>query len=265
MDERDTSEEPLHTGDIGQLLAPRLDDPAAVFMLNLLAFDPDGGAREYGAYGRGMAPVLESVGATIPIEGEVTETLRGEDAWDLVLWVHQRSRRHFLDMVTSELYAGVAGLRTDALVRSELRVTEPVEAGSGGAADPPRTEPAERLADAAAAAFAARTEPDGRILLHELVELAEGGAGGYAAYVAALDGLLSRAGGRIVQACRVAETLIGPPARWSCSLVAELPSRAALAGLYAEDGHRLAEELRAAAILREDVRILDPDADWRTR
>ena len=49
----------------------------------------------------------------------------GDEAWDEVILVEYPSRKAFADMVTSEAYAAIAHLRTEALVDSRLHPTFP--------------------------------------------------------------------------------------------------------------------------------------------
>jgi len=98
----------------------RADEPAAVTMLNLLEFAPDGGRERYAEYGTAVAPLLEKVGARIVFAGEAAPALLGDDSWDMVLLVEYPTRRAFLEMIGSEEYQAIAHLRTEALARGEL-------------------------------------------------------------------------------------------------------------------------------------------------
>ena len=70
-----------------------------VYMLNLLEFQPEGGAERYGEYGEAVAPLFAQAGG-----------------------------QAFLDMVSSPEYQEIEHLRSEALVRSELRAMDAVDA-----------------------------------------------------------------------------------------------------------------------------------------
>lgn len=108
--------------------AARAGDGTPVVMLNLLAFEPDGGRERYEEYGEGVAPLLERVGGRIVFLGTPAPPLLGDDAWDLVVLVEYPTRQAFLDMVGSPEYGAIAHLRTEALVRGELH---PLDSASG--------------------------------------------------------------------------------------------------------------------------------------
>ena len=265
LEASDTSEEPLDQGGIAAVWAPRIDDPSSALMLNLLEFDPAGGAEEYAAYGRAMVPILDSVGALVILAGTVTETVIGEGRWDLVLVIEQQSRRAFLEMVNSDAYAQIGELRTDALRRSELRSMDPMpplpESARQPVGAPPQTAPA-----ALGTQIAAALDPSpvgGPALLLWLVELRADGAAPFASYMLALEPLLARAGAWLKTAAAPAETLIGSSERWDRMLALRFPSRDAVVSCLTSDAHSEIEHYRAAAVAREDLRVLDPMARWR--
>jgi len=99
-----------------------------VFMLNLLEFVPEGGAERYAEYGVAVAPLLEGVGGRAVFAGTPAESLIGEGSWDLMVLVSYPTRQAFLDMVSSTEYQEIAHLRSEALVRSELRAMDPLDA-----------------------------------------------------------------------------------------------------------------------------------------
>jgi uncharacterized protein (DUF1330 family) len=99
-----------------------------VFMLNLLEFLPDGGAERYAEYGAAVAPILEGVGGRPVFAGRPSESLIGSGSWNLVLVVEYPTRQAFLDMVTSPEYQAIAHLRSEALVRTELRAMDSLDA-----------------------------------------------------------------------------------------------------------------------------------------
>ncbi len=95
-----------------------------VYMLNLLQFLPEGGAERYAEYGEAVAPLLQRVGARAIFAGNPSESLIGEGSWDMLVLVEYPTRQAFLDMVSSPEYQAIAHLRTEALVRSELRAMD---------------------------------------------------------------------------------------------------------------------------------------------
>jgi uncharacterized protein (DUF1330 family) len=99
-----------------------------VYMLNLLEFVPDGGAERYAEYGTAVAPLLERAGGQAIFAGRPAESLIGEGSWDMMLLVSYPTRQAFLDMVSSPEYQEIEHLRSEALVRSELRVMDAVDA-----------------------------------------------------------------------------------------------------------------------------------------
>jgi uncharacterized protein (DUF1330 family) len=99
-----------------------------VYMLNLLEFQPDGGAERYAEYGTAVAPLLEGVGGKPIFAGRPSEHLIGEGNWDMVLVVSYPTRQAFLDMVSSPEYQEIEHLRSESLQRSELRAMDAFDA-----------------------------------------------------------------------------------------------------------------------------------------
>ena len=99
-----------------------------VYMLNLLEFVPDGGAERYAEYGTAVAPLLERAGGKPVFAGRPAEQLIGEGSWDMVLVVSYPTRQAFIDMVSSPEYQEIEHLRSEALVRSELRAMDAFDA-----------------------------------------------------------------------------------------------------------------------------------------
>jgi uncharacterized protein (DUF1330 family) len=99
-----------------------------VYMLNLLEFVPDGGAERYAEYGVVVAPLLERAGGQAIFAGRPAESLIGEGSWDMMLLVSYPTRQAFLDMVSSPEYQEIEHLRSEALIRSELRAMDAVDA-----------------------------------------------------------------------------------------------------------------------------------------
>src|SRR5258705_7624605 len=99
-----------------------------VYMLNLLEFLPEGGAERYAEYGEAVAPLLARAGGQAIFAGRPSEHLIGEGSWDMALVVSYPTRQAFLDMVSSPEYQEIEHLRSEALVRSELRAMDAVDA-----------------------------------------------------------------------------------------------------------------------------------------
>lgn len=99
-----------------------------VYMLNLLEFQPDGGAERYAEYGAAVAPLLEGVGGEPVFAGRPAEHLIGEGSWDLMMVVSYPTRQAFLDMVSSPEYQAIEHLRSESLRRSELRAMDALDA-----------------------------------------------------------------------------------------------------------------------------------------
>jgi uncharacterized protein (DUF1330 family) len=68
------------------------------------------------------------------LRGRPAEHLIGEGSWDLMLLVSYPTRQAFLDMVSSPEYQTIAHLRSEALVRSELRAMDAIDADAIGGA-----------------------------------------------------------------------------------------------------------------------------------
>ena len=107
-------------------LGERLGD-GPVVMLNLLAFNPDGGAERYAKYTAAVTPLLEGVGGRIVFAGAAGPALIGDGRWDAVALAEYPTRQAFMDMVTSPEYEAIAHLRTEALADSALHPLDPVD------------------------------------------------------------------------------------------------------------------------------------------
>ena len=99
-----------------------------VYMLNLLEFASDGGAERYVEYGAAVAPLFEKAGGKPIFAGRPAESLIGDGNWDMVLVVSYPTRQAFLDMVSSPEYQEIEHLRSEALIRSELRAMDEIDA-----------------------------------------------------------------------------------------------------------------------------------------
>jgi uncharacterized protein (DUF1330 family) len=101
-----------------------------VYMHNLLEFRPGGGAERYAEYGEAVAPLLARAGGRPIFAGRPSESLIGEGNWDLMVLVSYPTRQAFLDMVSSPEYQAIEHLRTEALVRSDLRAMDAIDTGA---------------------------------------------------------------------------------------------------------------------------------------
>ena len=110
---------------LGAFAGRAADGP--VYMLNLLEFLPDGGAERYAEYGVAVTPMFERAGGKAIFAGQVAESLIGDGAWDMMVLARYPTRQAFLDMVSSPEYQEIAHLRSEALVRSELRATDSLD------------------------------------------------------------------------------------------------------------------------------------------
>jgi len=100
-------------------LLGRLEE-GPVTMLNLLAFQPEGGRERYLEYGAAVLPLLERAGGRVLFQGPASPVLLGDHSWDLVLLVEYPTRQAFLEMIQSPDYQAIAHLRTEALKKGEL-------------------------------------------------------------------------------------------------------------------------------------------------
>ena len=98
-----------------------------VYMLNLLEFRPEGGAERYAEYGDAVAPLFQRAGGKPIFAGRPSESLIGEGSWDLMVLVEYPTRQAFLDMISSPEYQAIEHLRSEALVRSELRAMDAID------------------------------------------------------------------------------------------------------------------------------------------
>ena len=102
-------------------------DEGPVQMLNLLKFKPDGGMESYLQYSVATQPLIEKTGGRVVYVGRPVELLIGDEEWDLMALVEYPTRQAFLDMVTAADYQRTAHLRQQALLRSVLYATDPIQ------------------------------------------------------------------------------------------------------------------------------------------
>jgi uncharacterized protein (DUF1330 family) len=111
-----------------QALVDAADDPSPIVMVNLLAFNDEGGRDSYRRYAEAVQPHLDRVGATVLYAGDARQTVIGdadEPWWDQILLVQYPSRAKFLEMVADDGYRSIAHHRTAALETSALITTQP--------------------------------------------------------------------------------------------------------------------------------------------
>lgn len=112
---------------IQRLMMAAQHSDAPIVMVNLLAFNDEGGRDSYLRYAEAVQPHLERVGASILYAGNAGETVIGGDEapwWDAILLVQYPSRAKFIEMVLDPGYREIAAHRTDALATSGLIATE---------------------------------------------------------------------------------------------------------------------------------------------
>ncbi len=94
---------------------------AAICMLNVLWFKPDGGAERYAEYGEAVMPLLNGVGAQMLFPTlAVVQTLEGGFDPDLILLVRYPSKDAFNAMWQTDAYSKIAHLRTEAISKAVL-------------------------------------------------------------------------------------------------------------------------------------------------
>jgi uncharacterized protein (DUF1330 family) len=103
-------------------------DGGPFVMLNLLKFRGKEGLASYENYSRGVVKILGEVGAQVLYLGRADELLMGEERWNAVLLVRYPSRKSFLDMIMRLDYQGAHIHREEALERTVLYATTPVDA-----------------------------------------------------------------------------------------------------------------------------------------
>lgn len=103
----------------------KMDLDGPLVMLNLLKFNPDGGAETYARYGQAAAPFLQAAGATVRYLGNVAATvIGGDEHWDEIILVEYPSRAAFFEMTQNPDYP--SDVRGDALLDSRLYCTREV-------------------------------------------------------------------------------------------------------------------------------------------
>ena len=110
------------------LIAAAQNDGGPVVMINLLAFNDEGGRPSYERYAQEVQPHLQRVGAKILYAGDVAQVvIGGEDRpwWDAIIVVQYPSRAKFLEMTVDPGYQAIAGRRSAALETSGLIATDP--------------------------------------------------------------------------------------------------------------------------------------------
>ncbi len=100
----------------------KLDLDGPLVMLNLLKFNPDGGAEAYARYGEQAAPFLQKAGAKVRYLGDVAATVIGGEDWDEIILVEYPSTAAFFEMTGNPDYPG--DVRAGALLDSRLYCTQ---------------------------------------------------------------------------------------------------------------------------------------------
>jgi uncharacterized protein (DUF1330 family) len=97
-------------------LAPDPPIPNAIYMLNLLKFNPgDGESSYFQKYGAAVMPLLKKHGAKVIYTLEAEQSLIGEEHYDRVILVMYPSVEEFTKMILSEAYQKISHHRADAL------------------------------------------------------------------------------------------------------------------------------------------------------
>jgi uncharacterized protein (DUF1330 family) len=115
---------------VDALVAAAQDAAGPVVMINLLAFNDQGGRASYERYAQEVAPHLQRVGAEIVYAGNAAQVvIGGQDRpwWDAIIVVRYPSRAKLLEMALDPGYQASAVHRTAALATSGLIATDPWE------------------------------------------------------------------------------------------------------------------------------------------
>jgi uncharacterized protein (DUF1330 family) len=113
---------------VTDLIESSKENDGPVVMINLLAFNDEGGVSSYERYAAEVLPHLERVGARITYAGQSGEVVIGgpdQPWWDAIAVVEYPSRAKFIEMVSDPEYQKIAVHRTAALTTSELIATNP--------------------------------------------------------------------------------------------------------------------------------------------
>lgn len=121
----ETSEQHIDPSDaqVQTLIAAAQEIAEPVVMVNLLAFNDEGGRESYLRYLAEVQPHLDRVGATVLYAGNPEQTViggSGDAWWDALLLVRYPSRAKFVEMALEPAYMDVARHRTSALRTSAL-------------------------------------------------------------------------------------------------------------------------------------------------
>ncbi len=94
---------------------PASDFADAVYMLNLLRFNDDGGEAGYRDYGRSVGPLIQQAGARVVLSMNGFTAVISEEEIDRVILVYYPSPEIFLSMVESPEYLAIAHKRIDSI------------------------------------------------------------------------------------------------------------------------------------------------------
>jgi uncharacterized protein (DUF1330 family) len=197
-----------------------------IAMFNALWFDDDGRA-SYAEYARAAMPVLDEAGAEVlfpPLP--LGEALEGGFDPDLAFFIRYPSTEAFDAMWTSDAYAEVAPLRTNALRRAVLTrcSIEPADCG------PVQLEPG--------------------IVVLNMLWFRPGGRSRYDDYLAAAQPHVERVGGHYVTPRFVPEQAVEGEFQPDLVFIGHYPSRQALDDLITNPDYLQAAQIRSEAVDR---------------
>lgn len=92
-----------------------LPDDHPIVMVNLLKFKPDGGAREYMKYARGIEPILKKIGARLLFAGRAEFCMIGNGDWDQIALIEYPRKRTLIEMTEMPEYKAIHVHREEGL------------------------------------------------------------------------------------------------------------------------------------------------------
>jgi uncharacterized protein (DUF1330 family) len=97
-----------------------------VVMLNLLKFNPEGGAEMYARYAAVSTRMIYELGGEYVYSGKPMATVIGCEDWDAVVLARYPTLASFFEMVSSAEYQSTVALRHDSLIDSRLIAVESI-------------------------------------------------------------------------------------------------------------------------------------------
>jgi uncharacterized protein (DUF1330 family) len=105
-----------------------MDYKGPIFMINLLKFKPDGGAKMYQQYIEAGTATFKKVGLKAAFQANIAMTVIGGEAWDEIIIAEYPSIAAFIEMNRDKDYQQAVQHRTDALLDSRLYLVKADEA-----------------------------------------------------------------------------------------------------------------------------------------